>query len=106
MGETRREPGTMVDFPRGNETVLIVEDEEKVRELTSRVLKTQGDDGLEASEGREGLLIAQGHKGPIHLLIADVVMPRMSGREVAERIVAVHPEIKILYMSGYNEHAI
>ena len=91
---------------RGSETLLVVEDEEKVRRLTVEILGRQGYRVLEASHGDEALLIHEKHDGPIHLVLVDVVMPGMSGSELAKRLAFLHPETKILYMSGYTDNAI
>jgi len=93
-------------IPRGNETVLVVEDDEKVRSLAVQILEGQGYRVLEAPQGVDAFLISAEHEGPIHLLLTDVVMPKMSGRELADRIASIHPEIKVLYMSGYTDNAI
>jgi nitrogen-specific signal transduction histidine kinase len=95
-----------LDLPRGSETVLVVEDDEEVRKLAVQVLKNQGYKVLEASQGVEAFLICDEHKGSIHLLLADVVMPKMSGRELADRVAELRPGIKVLYMSGYTDNAI
>ncbi len=91
---------------RGSETVLVVEDEMSVRRLTRQFLEENGYRVLEAMEGREALRISNQHKGPIHLLLTDVVMPQMSGRELAHSLVPLRPEMKVLYMSGYTDDAI
>jgi two-component system, cell cycle sensor histidine kinase and response regulator CckA len=93
-------------LPRGSEVVLLVEDERGVRELAREYLQMSGYTVLEASDGPGALALAKDHKGEINVLMTDVVMPGMSGRELAERIVEVRPEIKILYMSGYTDQAI
>jgi PAS domain S-box-containing protein len=94
------------EIPRGKETILIVEDEEEVRKLAVRVLERQGYKVFEASQGLDAFLIAEEYKGLIHLLVTDVVMPKMGGRELADRIAEICPEIKVLYMSGYTDNAI
>lgn len=90
----------------GSETVLVVEDDEAVRPLVRGVLHSKGYTVLEASRGEEALAVCNQHPGPIHLLLTDVVMPQMNGRELAERLVPLHPEIKVLYMSGYTDDAV
>jgi two-component system cell cycle sensor histidine kinase/response regulator CckA len=92
--------------PRGAETVLLVEDEEGVRALTRHVLAAAGYAVLEAADGDEALDIAAGHAGPIHLLMTDVVMPGLGGRELADRVLALHPAAKVLYVSGYTDDAV
>jgi len=92
--------------PRGSETILVVEDEEELRKLAVQFLQKQGYRVLEATQGEEALLICEQHKEPIHLLVTDVVMPGMSGRELSERLTSLRPEIKILYMSGHTNSAI
>jgi signal transduction histidine kinase/CheY-like chemotaxis protein len=83
------------------ETVLVVEDEAALREVTRRIFTRNGYQVLTAASGPEALATATGHPGEIHLLVTDVVMPRMLGREVAEKMRAVKPGIEVLYMSGY-----
>jgi PAS domain S-box-containing protein len=87
----------------GSETILIVEDEMTLRTLLGRFFRLYGYEVLEARDGGEALLICAQHPGPIHLMLADVVMPRMSGRELAERLTPLHPEMQVFYMSGYTD---
>ena len=92
--------------PRGVETVLIVEDEEAVRGLARRILERQGYAVLEARGGREALALAATHDGAIDLLLTDIVMPGMNGRLLAEQLLDAHPELRVLYMSGYTDDEI
>jgi PAS domain S-box-containing protein len=88
---------------RGSETVLLVEDEESVRQLTRFILSSRGYKVLEAASPGEALILCEKHKDPIHLLLTDVVMPQMGGGELAERLAPLHPEMQVLYMSGYMD---
>jgi CheY-like chemotaxis protein len=90
----------------GSETVLLVEDEESVRHLVRETLASKGYKVIEADNGEAGLRVAESQVGTIDMLITDVVMPGMSGRELAHRISAARPQIKVLYLSGYTEDAI
>jgi len=94
------------ELHRGDETILVVEDNDEVREVAVRILSGQGYKVLEASQGPDAFLICTEHDGPIHLLLTDVVMPKMSGRELAETLMPIRPRIKVLYMSGYTGNAI
>ena len=87
---------------RGTETILLIEDEARVRKLIREVLTSRGYEVLEALRGDEAIRKAAEHRGRIHLLLADVVMPEMSGPQAVEAIRALHPGIKVLYMSGYT----
>jgi nitrogen-specific signal transduction histidine kinase/ActR/RegA family two-component response regulator len=91
---------------RGAETILVVEDDPGVRGATRRFLEGYGYTVLEASHGQEALRIFQAHHEPIDLLIADVVMPGMSGRELGERVASLRPALPVLYVSGYTDSAI
>ncbi len=90
----------------GTETVLLVEDQPDVRSLAKEVLAESGYCVIEASCGREALELAGQHNGPIHLLLTDVVMPGMTGKDLAERLIALRPQTKVLFMSGYTENVI
>jgi PAS domain S-box-containing protein len=94
------------ELPRGSETVLVVEDEQEVRKLAVRVLKMQGYKVLEASQGDDALRLCEEHNRPIQLMVTDVVMPGMDGRELTNRLMLLHPEIRVLYMSGYTDNII
>jgi CheY-like chemotaxis protein len=95
-----------IDPARGRETILLVEDEPAVRGLVHETLRLHGYTVLEARHGIEALLTSTKYVGPIHLLLTDVVMPQMSGPEVAEKLLTVRPGIKVLYMSGYPDHPV
>jgi signal transduction histidine kinase/CheY-like chemotaxis protein len=88
----------------GSGTILLAEDEEAVRDLASEFLKASGYTVLVAKDGKDALAIAEQHRGSIHVLVTDVVMPRMRGTELARRVKRRYPELKIVYMSGYLEH--
>jgi PAS domain S-box-containing protein len=92
--------------PRGHETILLVEDETDLRELALEILEMQGYVVLVAAEAREALRLSEGHAGRIDLLLTDVVMPGMSGRELAVQLAKRRPELGVLYMSGYAADAI
>jgi PAS domain S-box-containing protein len=96
----------MTSLPHGTETVLVVEDEEIVRRMARQVLELNGYHVLEAGHGNEALEICAHYAEPIHLLLTDVVMPQMGGKELADKINALRPEIKVLFMSGYTDDAI
>jgi PAS domain S-box-containing protein len=91
---------------RGSETILLVEDEKGVRELAREYLTSSGYTVIEAENGHTALELAGMHVGPIHLLLTDVVMPGISGRELAERVSQIRSGIKIVYMSGYTDQAV
>jgi two-component system, cell cycle sensor histidine kinase and response regulator CckA len=91
---------------RGSETILIVEDEELVRELTSEALQTLGYKVLEAGDPAEAKKIVQNYKGILHLLLTDVVLPQMDGKRLFGELSPLFPEMRVLYVSGYTENAI
>jgi two-component system cell cycle sensor histidine kinase/response regulator CckA len=93
--------GGMDKAPRGSEVILLVEDDDMVRGLARTILETSGYVVLNACDGREGLTICETNEGPIDLLLSDVVMPVLCGRELAEHAVKLRPAMKIMFMSGY-----
>ncbi|MCC6696389.1 MAG: transporter substrate-binding domain-containing protein [Candidatus Hydrogenedentes bacterium] len=99
--ETTRHEVAREPVRRGTETVLVVEDEASVRELTSRMLARHGYTVLQASRGDEALEVFNRQEGPLHLLLTDVVLPRMNGPEIAEMLRKRRPDLKVIFMSGY-----
>jgi CheY-like chemotaxis protein len=93
-------------LPRGTETILLVEDEQGIRRLGRLILEAQGYSVLEAPSGASALTTAEGHAEPIHLILTDVVMSGMTGRDLSERLIKARPSIKVLYMSGHTGDAI
>ena len=92
--------------PRGTETILLVEDEDVVRGLTRKILMQAGYNVLDAAGGEEAIRLCRTHAGAIDLLLTDVVMPGISGKEIADRLLELRPETRILFMSGYTDEAI
>ena len=90
----------------GDETVLLVEDESAVRALARKVLETHGYTVLEADRGARALELSDAHRGVVHLLVTDVVMPEMGGREVAQQLARRRPDMRVLFMSGYTDDAV
>ncbi len=90
----------------GHETILLVEDEENLRRLARQSLENQGYRVIDAPDGTSAIQISQAHQGPIHLLLTDVIMPGMNGRELANKVSPTRPEMRVLYMSGYTENHI
>jgi PAS domain S-box-containing protein len=99
---TRMEPEPPPSLaPHGGETILLIEDEQVVRDLVRQVLQARGYAVLEATNGEQALLLSRTHQGLIHLLLTDVVLPGLSGPEVAAQLTSTHPDIRVIYMSGY-----
>jgi CheY-like chemotaxis protein len=94
------------ELPKGTETILLVEDEEMVRSLTRQILEECGYTILEARNGVEAIAICEEHGSQIDLLLTDVVMPQMGGRELAERLAPIYPRMQILFSSGYTDDAV
>jgi two-component system, cell cycle sensor histidine kinase and response regulator CckA len=92
--------------PRGAETVLVVEDETGVRLLARKILERQGYVVIDAANGNEALALAASHRGPIELLITDMVMPDLNGRDLSKRLLAIYPALRVIYMSGYTDDEI
>lgn len=96
----------VIESVKGTETVLVIEDESAVRNMMSLVLRYNGYTVFEASNGTEALSIFHQHKDQIGLLLTDVIMPGMNGRELADQITAINPNVKVLYSSGYSDNII
>lgn len=92
--------------PRGTETVLLAEDEDMLRVLARRILESVGYVVFEASNGREGLEFCRNHEGQIDLLVTDVVMPELGGRELAEGALILRPNLKVLFISGHTQDVV
>lgn len=99
-------PDSLLEKAGGSESLLLVEDQEDLRLLIAKILRRRGYTVFEAATGHEALSVSKQHKVPIHLMLADVVLPRMNGCELAARLAAIHPETRVLYMSGYMGDAI
>jgi two-component system cell cycle sensor histidine kinase/response regulator CckA len=95
-------PGSL----RGEETVLVVEDEDGVRELLWKIMTEHGHTVLEARHGRDALTVAGGYSHPIHLLVTDVVMPEMGAGELVDQLLSKRPDLKVLYISGYTNNEV
>ena len=104
--EELKERVVQEELPQGKETVLVIEDEEAVRQLAVRILKRQGYTVLDVPDGDSALVICEERKEPIHLILTDVIMPAMNGRQLVERCWQMRQDFKVLYMSGYTDNAI
>jgi CheY-like chemotaxis protein len=99
-----QEPAPSPGSLRGNETILVVEDQDQLRKMAVRVLRNYGYEVIEAANPEDALLNSERHAGPIHLMLTDVIMPGMTGPELADRIKPLRPQMEIVYMSGYSQH--
>jgi two-component system cell cycle sensor histidine kinase/response regulator CckA len=99
-------PEPTVASTSGTETILLAEDNAGLRKLATRILKPVGYTVLEAATGEEALRLLERQEAPVHLLLSDVVMPGMSGQQLAERLAQTRPEMKVLYMSGYTSDTV
>jgi two-component system, cell cycle sensor histidine kinase and response regulator CckA len=106
LSEELRATKQIEDSPGGCETVLLVEDEASVRQASRQFLARSGYVVLEANDGEDALLVSRKHRGPIHLMVTDVVMPRMGGPRLAERLAEERPDMKVLFVSGYAENTV
>jgi len=110
MAEEKAEVGQSDVSPaatrRGSETILLVEDEDGVRTLIKQLLQRQGYVVIETRHGGEAMVECERHRSPIHLLLTDVVLTQMNGRELAQKLLPMRPEMRVLFMSGYSEEAI
>ncbi|MBI3790755.1 MAG: response regulator [Gemmatimonadetes bacterium] len=101
--EARVEPVPAARGANGHETVLVVEDHPQVRRAVTSMLRRAGYALLEAGDGDEALAASAAHRGRIDLVVTDIVMPRMNGRVLAERLRAQRPDLRVIFMSGYTE---
>ena len=99
-------PEKTIELPRGSETILVVEDEDQVREIATRIMERQGYTVMSAADAENGLRLLEEHEGRFDLLLTDVVLPGMGGRKLAEHVREAWPEIKLLFMSGYSNDVI
>jgi CheY-like chemotaxis protein len=103
---TQKPGASTATLQQGSETVLIVEGKDEVRAAMGSSLEMRGYAVLKACHGKEAVVICRRHAGPIHLLLTDIVMPQMTGPELVQRVSLVHPETKVLYLSGYTSDAL
>jgi two-component system, cell cycle sensor histidine kinase and response regulator CckA len=102
-GTEKKSPASV---PRGTETVLVVEDEEMMRNLACRTLQSQGYTVLQARDGEDAINVYKRHSGSIQLVLTDVVMPKLGGRQLYDQLQALQPDLKVLFMSGYTDDAV
>jgi CheY-like chemotaxis protein len=102
----RKPSASTASLQQGSETVLIVEEKDEVRAAIGASLEMRGYSVLKACHGKEAVMICRRHEGPIHLLLTDVVMAQMTGSDLAKRVSLVHPETKVLYISGYTSEVL
>jgi CheY-like chemotaxis protein len=111
LPEASTEPAFAASHPaaalqsKATETILVVEDEDEIRDMVREYLERKGYTVVAANNGSDALQVAQRYKGSIHLLLTDIVMPQVGGHELAQQIKGMRPRIKILFTSGYAEHA-
>jgi two-component system cell cycle sensor histidine kinase/response regulator CckA len=106
LGEsTSQTAPSLANSPKGTETVLVVEDQDGIRDIVRESLRRNGYQVLIAVDGNEALQMASAYPDPIHLLVTDLVMPNIGGRELAQRLTPLRPNMKVLFMSGYSEHS-
>ena len=103
VAESPRSVERSEELPRGSETILVVEDDASLREVTCEFLQSSGYTVISAELSREALHLAESHNGPIDLLLTDLIMPKMNGRELATRLIKARPGMKVLYVSGYAD---
>ena len=106
MEESVKEKATTQQAERGNETILLVEDEATILRMTKRILELQGYTVISASTPSEAINLAKKHTTKIDLLITDVIMPEMNGRDLANNLLSIYPNLKRLFMSGYTANVI
>ncbi|MEK6536781.1 MAG: response regulator, partial [Actinomycetota bacterium] len=106
QAENGESAAAQTELPRGSGTVLLVEDETSVRELARRVLTLNGFTVIATGDPLEALALCERHQEPIRLLVTDMVMPKLNGLEMAQKVRAARPGIPVLYMSGYTEHTV
>jgi two-component system, cell cycle sensor histidine kinase and response regulator CckA len=106
LATVQKPTASTAKLPQASETVLLVEDEDEVRAAVCESLQIRGYTVLKARHGKEAMTICRRHGGPIHLLLTDVIMPQMTGPELAQRVSALRPEMKVLYVSGYTSDAL